>query len=254
MPNDSTENSGSAADNLHDRPGCLITGGSAGIGLATAKHFAAQGYNVMICARNPERLDSALDEIEKVTTDSRILMTVECDLAEEGAAQAIAATAIEKMGRVDVLVNNAAIAPLAELEEISDEVFEQAIQVNIKSVFYLTRAIWKHMKSQGRGVVVNISSLAAVDPFPGFSLYGSTKAWVDLMTTALAAEGKEHGLRVYSIRPGAVETQMLRGLFPDFPAEQCVSPQDVANKIWECVDQTEAHESGQHFAVTNQAL
>ena len=150
------------------------------------------------------------------------------------------------------LVNNAAVAPLAMLDETTDESFEETIQVNVKSVFYLTRAIWKHMKSQGRGVVINLSSLAAVDPFPGFSLYGSTKAWIDLMTTALAAEGKDHGLRVYSIRPGAVETQMLRGLFPDFPDEQTVSPDEVADKVWRCVSDPEQYKSGQHYAVTNQ--
>ena len=137
---------------------------------------------------------------------------------------------LEHFGHVDVLVNNAATAPLSPFEDISAETFESSINTNIRSVFYLTQLIWKHLKQraqanpleQGRGVVVNISSLAAVDPFPGFSLYGSCKAWLDLITLALAAEGKEFGLRVCSIRPGAVETPMLRGLFPDYPAEQCV--------------------------------
>lgn len=234
------------------RPCCLITGGSAGIGLATAKRFAREGYDVMICGRDEGRLDQALESIQNELEGSRNLISVTCDLGLPGAAQVLAETAIEKLGRVDVLVNNAAAAPLATLDQLSDEVFEEAIEVNVKSVFYLTRTVWKHMMSCGNGVVVNISSLAAIDPFPGFSLYGSTKAWVDLMTTALAGEGKEHGLRVYSVRPGAVETQMLRGLFPDFPADQCVSPEDIATKIWECVSQPANHESGQHFAVTNQ--
>ncbi len=239
---------------VEGRPGCLITGGSAGIGLATAKLFARQGYDLLICGRDEGRLDLALESIQKEIDGARNLVTVVCDLGQPGAAKVLAETAIEKLGRVDVLVNNAAVAPLAMLDELTDDVFEEAVQVNVKSVFYLTRALWKHMKSQGRGVVVNISSLAAIDPFPGFSLYGSTKAWVDLMTTALAGEGKEHGLRVYSVRPGAVETQMLRGLFPDFPADECVTPEDVAEKIWQCVSLPAQYESGQHFAVTNQAV
>lgn len=252
MEADSTSNSNADLPMGNDRPGCLITGGSAGIGLASAKLFAQHGYNLLICGRDSERLDQALEEIQDQVSDARNLVTVVCDLAEPGAAEVLASTAIEKLGRVDVLVNNAAVAPLAMLDEISNEVFEQTIEVNVKSIFYLTQAIWRHMKSQCRGVVVNISSLAAIDPFPGFSLYGSTKAWVDLMTTALASEGAEHGIRVYSVRPGAVETDMLRGLFPDFPADQCVSPEDIANKIWQCVSQPEQHESGRHFAVTNQ--
>ena len=150
--------------------------------------------------------------------------------------------------------------PLNTFEEISAETFESAINTNIRSVFYLTQLIWKQMKDraqnapleQGRGVVVNISSLAAVDPFPGFSLYGSCKAWLDLITFALASEGKEFGLRVCSVRPGAVETPMLRGLFPDYPAEQCVEPEEIAAAVWGCVSDPSQYPSGAAFAVTNQ--
>lgn len=233
-------------------PCCLITGGSAGIGLATAKQFAAQGYDILICGRDANRLDAALDEIQNVCKGPRTLITVECDLSQPGSAEVLAETAIEKLGRVDVLVNNAGLAPLAMLDEMTDEQFESTLQVNVRSVFYLTRSIWKHMKAEGRGVLVNVSSLAAIDPFPGFSMYGATKAWIDLMTTALASEGAEHGIRTYSVRPGAVETQLLRRLFPDFPAEQCVSPDDVAQQIWNCVAQPEQFTSGQPYAVTNQ--
>ena len=108
------------------------------------------------------------------------------------------------------------------------------------------------MLGQGGGVIVNVSSLAAVDPFPGFSLYGASKAWMDLLTVALATEGSEKGIRVCSIRPGAVETPMLRSLFPDFPTEQCVSPEAVAERIWGCVSDPQNYESGKAYEVTNQ--
>ncbi len=160
---------------------------------------------------------------------------------------------VQKLKRVDVLVNNAAMAPLGPFAEITEQTLDQTITINVRSVFRLSQLVWGTMKSQGGGTIVNISSLAAVDPFPGFSLYGSTKAWIDLLTVALAAEGREWGIRVCSVRPGAVETPMLRRLFPDFPAEDCVSPQDVANQIWACVNQPDQHPSGQHFTVTNQA-
>ncbi len=234
------------------RPGVLITGGTAGIGLASAKRFAQEGYNVCICGRNQDRLDSALEAIQVEDNSACTIVACRCDLSESGAAQLLAQAALERLGRVDVLVNNAAVAPLCPFAEVTDEVFEEAVQLNIRSVFYLTREIWKSMKAAEAGVIVNISSLAAVDPFPGFSVYGSSKAWIDLMTTALSGEGAEYGIRVYSVRPGAVETKMLRSLFPDFPAEECVSPEDIASKVWECVSQPESHPSGQHFAVTNQ--
>ena len=108
------------------------------------------------------------------------------------------------------------------------------------------------MKESNAGTIINISSLSAIDPFPGFSLYGASKSWLDLMTLALAAEGKESNIRVCSIRPGAVETPMLRGLFPDFPSEQCVQPADIAEVIWGCVNDPATYPSGQAFPVTNQ--
>ena len=239
-------------DNLPPtRPVCLITGGSSGIGLATAQLFAGHGYDVSICGRRESKLTEAKELIISDASSTKC-MTIQADLDDMQQARNVAANTIRTFGRVDVLVNNAATSPLAMFEEISSEVFESAINTNIRSLFYVTQIVWRQMKQQGRGVVVNVSSLSAVNPFPGFSIYGACKAWMDLLTHALAAEGKESGLRVCSIRPGAVETPMLRGLFPDFPAAQCVQPVDVAEVVWRCVNDPEAYPSGQLFQLTNQ--
>lgn len=176
------------------------------------------------------------------------------DLTDVEQAKKFVAQTVETLGPIGVLVNNASMAPLAPFEEISSETFESTVNIAIRSLFYLTQMVWADMKEQGSGVVVNISSLSAIDPFPGFSLYGACKAWLDLMTHALAAEGAEHGLRVCSIRPGAVETPMLRGLFPDFPAEQCVQPEDIAHVVWQCVINPDEFESGIAFEVTSQPV
>ena len=242
-------------------PVCLITGGSSGIGLATAIRFATAGYHIAICGRRPAPLEAAKNQITGAGSAHAILCHQQVvDLNDADQAKKFGEQVLDHFGHVDVLINNAATAPLSPFEDISIETFETAINTNIRSVFYLTQMIWKHMKQraesapldQGRGVVVNISSLAAVDPFPGFSLYGSCKAWLDLITLALATEGKELGLRVCSIRPGAVETPMLRGLFPDYPAEQCVRSEDIAAAVWGCVNVPDQYPSGAAFAVTNQ--
>lgn len=241
------------------RPVCLITGGSSGIGLATAQRFALEGFNLSFCGRDASKLNRAretiLESIDKILpSDSPMeCLTVQADLNHVDEARHVANETIEHFGRIDVLVNNAANAPLAPFEEISEEAFESTININLRSLFYLTQIVWKQMKQQGRGVVVNISSLSAVDPFPGFSLYGACKSWLDLMTVALADEGKESGLRVCSIRPGAVETPLLRGLFPDFPNDQCVQPAEVAQVVWDCVNDPTNFPSGQAFPVTNQS-
>ena len=237
---------------LYKRPVCLVTGGSSGIGLATACRFASQGYNLVVCARDQTRLQAAKGQILDAADGSSLCLTTACNLAEVSAPKQLHQFCVENLGRIDVLVNNAANAPLGAFDEISEDVLDQTIAINIRSVFRLSQFVWRTMKEQDGGTIVNISSLAAVDPFPGFSLYGSSKAWIDLLTVALASEGAEFGIRVCSVRPGAVETSMLRGLFPDFPAEQCVSPEDVADRVWRCVDQPADHPSGDHFAVTNQ--
>ena len=242
-------------DKKNKRPTCVVTGGSSGIGLATAKTFARRGYNIAFCGRNVEKLSAASDQILKSfegEDESIEALSVEIDLTDVEQAKSFTPIVLERFGRIDVLVNNASMAPLSNFEEIDAETFEATINIAIRSLFYLTQDVWKQMKAQGAGTVVNISSLSAVDPFPGFSLYGACKAWLDLMTHALAGEGSELGLRVCSVRPGAVETPMLRGLFPDFPAQQCVQPEDIADVVWGCVSDPEKYPSGQAFPVTKQ--
>ena len=233
-------------------PVALITGGTSGIGLATATRLASQGYHVAICARNEKRLASACEQISRASGGQGEVIGLARDLAQTDDAISLHDVVVERLGAIDVLVNNASSAPLGNFETISAETFETIVNTNIRSVFYLTQAVWRTMLQQGRGVIVNISSLAAIDPFPGFSLYGSSKAWLDILTHVLAAEGEAADIRVYSIRPGAVETPMLRGLFPDFPADQCVQPEEVAQMIWRCINEPDEVATGTPHHVTNQ--
>ena len=234
----------------------MVTGGSSGIGLAVSRRFAAEGYQLAICGRDEQKLTAAAKVIDRVALDAghaNKVFPFVADLADIEQAKSFAAATLDQFGQVDLLVNNAALAPLAEFDAISPESFEATTNVNIRSVFYLSQVIWKSMKQRSAQVsktIVNISSLSAVDPFPGFSLYGASKAWMDLLTEALATEGEGQGIRVCSVRPGAVETPLLRGLFPDFPPEQCVSPDTVAETVWGCVANPEKFPSGGHFHVT----
>lgn len=241
----------------HSSPVCMVTGGSSGIGLATSCRFAAEGYQLAICGRDEPKLAAAAQTIDQVANDAGFankVFTSTVDLADVEQTKRFASETLDRFGHVDVLVNNAALAPLAEFENVSPESFEATTNVNVRSVFYLTQAIWRSMQQRPdrdtAATIVNVSSLSAIDPFPGFSLYGASKAWVDLLTEALATEGNEAGIRVCSVRPGAVETPLLRGLFPDFPSDQCVSPETVAETIWNCVGLPEQFPSGGHFQVT----
>lgn len=253
------------------RRACLVTGGSSGIGLAIAKKFARQGYRVAICGRDGNRLQQAISQIRETasrefeTNHAADIVDETClaervDLADRDQTIQFAEKVISKFGSLDVLINNAAAAPLGAFESIQAEEFETTLDVNVRSVFYLTQAIWRYwtrethlepdrISGQAR-TIINISSLAAIDPFPNFSIYGASKAWMDLMTHALSIEGTPHGIRVCSVRPGAVETPLLRGLFPDFPADQCASPASVAELVWNCANQPAQFPSGRAFTLS----
>ena len=230
----------------------LITGGTSGVGLATAQRFVAGGFDVAICGRTPDRLETAKKKILS-GVQNRECLTVVADFSITGQAVSFAEHAISEFGHADVLVNAAAAAPMGPFESISVEQFEETINVNLRSLFYLTQTVWRSMKEQRRGVVVNISSMAAVSPFTGFSAYGASKAWLDLLTKALADEGRVHGLRAYSIRPGTIETPMLRGLFPDYPDDQTLSPESVAELVWQLTQSPWQFSSGEAISISRQS-
>ena len=236
-------------------PVCVITGGSSGIGLATARLMRQRGYRIAICGRDEAKLAAAMTELLAIDSTKSTQPTVfaaQADLNDVDQATQFFDQVIAEFGTVDVLVNNAGMAPLEKFEEVSAETFESLVNINVRAGFYLTQKTWQQMIKSGGGTIVNISSMSAIDPFPGFSLYGASKAWMDLMTQALAAEGEPHGIRICSIRPGAVETPLLRGLFPDFPADQCVPPEKIAETVLGCVEDPKTYPSGQFFPVTNQ--
>jgi len=225
---------------------CVITGASRGIGLATALRFARAGARLVLAARDPQAIEAARREVERAGAACE---AVAADVATRAGAESLVAAARRRFGGLDVLVNNAGAAPRAPLDELTDEQFELALAANVRSVFYATRAAWRPLRERGGGVVVSVSSLASDDPFPGFAVYGACKAWVNLFTRAIAAEGRPLGIRAFAVAPGAVETGMLRGLFPDFPAPQALAPDDVAGVIESVCAAGMAHASGQTIFV-----
>src|SRR5690606_15556706 len=102
------------------------------------------------------------------------------DISTPAAAAELVDVAVRRFGRIDVLVNNAGNAPLTPIERMSDEAFNECLHVTVSAVFFATRAAWPVMRDQGGGVIVNVSSMASLDPFQGFGVYGACKAWVNL--------------------------------------------------------------------------
>jgi len=225
---------------------CVVTGASRGIGLATALRFAKAGYSIVAAARDEKMLAEAA---QKIAAAGAACVTVAGDVGRAEVAERLIDAAVQRFGRVDVLVNNAGWAAVKPIAKTSLDEYDRTIGVNIHAVFYTTRAVWPVMVRQPGGVIVNISSAASVDPFPGLSTYGACKAWVNLFTFAAANEGRTHGIRVYGVAPGAVETALLREGFPDYPADRTLDPDVIAGVIEAVCDERMAHCSGQTIFV-----
>src|SRR5690606_29145027 len=139
-------------------------------------------------------------------------------------------------GRVDAIVHCAGLAPLQPIDQMPVDLFDAVIATNLSAAFYLARAAWEPMRRQGGGVIVNLSSESSRDPCTGFAACGAAKAGVDLLGLSLAREGRPHNIRVLTVAPSAVETDMFRQLMTpeQYPTEKTLDPMDVARVIVQC--------------------
>lgn len=207
----------------------MITGAGGGIGRATAIELARRDYRLALCGRTESTLQATAAE-----AGNGVILPV--DLTDPDQVNRAVETAISQLGRMDVLVNNAGIAPALPIEQTTNEQWRAVMDINLSAAFYLSRALWPVFRRQNGGVIVNVSSLAARDPFPGFAAYGAAKAGLNLLGLSLAREGESIGVRVCTVAPGAVETSLLRSLFSteQFGTEKTLSPADVARVIAQC--------------------
>jgi 3alpha(or 20beta)-hydroxysteroid dehydrogenase len=207
----------------------LITGGARGQGEAEARLFAAEGANVMVT----DVLDDLLAGVVKGIGDRA--RGLHADVArEEDWARVVAAT-LDEFGRLDVLVNNAAIYHVGPIEEERREDFERVLSVNLTGTFLGIRACIPAMRATGGGSIINVSSAAGLDGFPGHAAYGSSKWAVRGLTKIAALELGKDGIRVNSVHPGAIDTEMIRPYAQPgadrgaaYPIARIGTPADVA--------------------------
>lgn len=219
----------------------IVTGASRGIGRATAVALAKLGGQIIAASRSPEGL---AETAALIAESGGRCHTVAADLANYDAVKQLVASTAGDFGRIDVLINNAGLAGMWKIEESDVDTFDRMMAINCNAVFYACREVWPIMMRQGGGRIVNITSVAAIDPFAGFQAYGATKAWVNRFTEALATEGRPHNIQVFGVGPGAVDTQMLRQYFPDYPDDQCLRPEKIADAVTWILDPRSAHASG----------
>jgi NAD(P)-dependent dehydrogenase (short-subunit alcohol dehydrogenase family) len=233
---------------MADQRVVIVTGAGSGVGQAAAFLFAQEGCRVALVGRTASKLAQTQKLIELAMPEAKTLL-VTADLQEPTAARAVVDKTVAAFGRIDVLANVAGQAPVTSIEQITPESWRACMDANVTHIALLTAAAWPVMKAQKGGVIVNVSSLAAFDPFPGFAMYAPAKAAVNMFTFCTAQEGASVGIKAVCVAPGAVETPMLRAIVgvDMLPRELTLTAGQVGRFIVDLALGKEAYKSGQTF-------
>ena len=191
--------------------GAIVTGGNAGIGQGIAFRLAEAGAGVIIAARNQETADQTVEQIKARGGKAKFVRS-DTRVAADGAR--LAQAAVDAFGSLDILVNNAGIFPVAPVLEITEEVWDNVIDTNLKGAFFFCQAAAKQMIKAGRGgKIINIASMQAYRPIPGNSTYGASKGGMISLTYGLALELATYGIRANCIAPGGIATGGIANTF-----------------------------------------
>ena len=222
----------------------LITGGSRGLGRALALSISARGARVVLVAREKTKLDRAVSDIR---SQGGTAFGIVADVGEKESIYPIVGQAAALAGPVDILINNASTlgpVPLRLIPDTDCEDFERALQVNTVGPFRLIKAVVGSMVLRQAGVVVNISSDAAVEAYPSWGVYSASKAALDHLTRIVAFELAGTGVRFFSIDPGEMDTEMHADAMPDADRGSLPSPGEAAEKIALMIEYSGLIESG----------
>jgi short-subunit dehydrogenase len=229
----------------------LITGGSEGIGKATAHLFAQQGYNVVLAARHADRLAATAQELQSM---GHSVLAIPTDVQEFPQVESLIKNALHHYGSVEVLVNNAGIYISGPVEKFTLTDWQQTINTNLWGYIHTVHALLPSMIAQGRGTIINVGSIGGKVPLPYLTPYTTSKFAVTGFTQALQSELEPKGIQVCGIYPNLIRSNFLkRAIFQGQDAtdaearrkqvEQVVQlpgiekPEDVAKAIWDAVNQ-----------------
>ncbi|WP_367873602.1 SDR family NAD(P)-dependent oxidoreductase [Luteolibacter sp. Populi] len=201
----------------------LVTGASAGLGAEFARQLAPHCAVLVLVARRSERLVELAGELEKANEGLRV-MPLEADLTDPSARLQTVGHLLSKGLAPDLLVNNAGLGDYGEFVTSDWMKVESMLRLNVEALTHLTHALLPTMIEQGRGSILNVSSLASLLPMPDFAVYAATKAYVTSFSEALRIETQDHGIKVMALCPGPVHTEFGevagRGTDTDFGARE----------------------------------
>lgn len=214
----------------------IITGGSRGIGFATADKFLDEGAVVIIAASSPATAQKAVGQLKEKHPGSTVA-GISPDLASLEAVRSAFNEVMEKYGCVDILVNNAGVSESTPFTEYTEETFDKVMDLNVKGVFNAARAASECMIARGKGVILSTSSMVSISGQPSGVAYPASKFAVNGLTISLARELGPKGIRVNAVAPGITETDMMKAvpkevidpLIRQIPLRRLGQPEDIAN-------------------------
>jgi NAD(P)-dependent dehydrogenase (short-subunit alcohol dehydrogenase family) len=188
----------------------VITGGTSGIGRATARKLAELGIHALTVGRDADAGKKTVGEIRAAGGEADLILA---DLQDAASARTVAKKAIELgNGHVDILINNVGIYPFGPTQEMTEEQFDRVFSLNVKVPYFLVAELAPLMAERGKGAIVNVSTMVADYGAPGMSLYGSSKAAMNLLTKTWAAEYGPRGVRVNAVSPGPTLTEGTKAM------------------------------------------
>lgn len=214
----------------------VITGGSRGIGLATAERFLQEGARVILTASTEATAARAAERLQVAYPDAAV-EGISPNLASLDSVRAAFQEVFTRYGRIDILINNAGISESTPFTEYTEETFDRVMGLNVKGVFNASRAVVPFMESQGAGVILSTSSMVSIYGQPGGVAYPASKFAVNGLTVSLARELGPKGIRVNAVAPGITETDMMKAvpqevlepLVRQIPLRRLGQPEDIAN-------------------------
>ena len=214
----------------------VITGGSRGIGYATADKFLKEGAAVIITASTQASADRAAARLQEKYPQATVA-GISPELASLASVQEAFRSGVETYGHIDILVNNAGISESTPFPEYTESLFDKVMDLNVKGVFNATRAVVEHMAERGRGVILSTSSMVSISGQPSGVAYPASKFAVNGLTVSLARELGPKGIRVNAVAPGITETDMMKAvprevidpLIARIPLRRLGQPEDIAN-------------------------
>jgi len=212
----------------------IVTGASKGIGLSIAQGLAEYGAKVLISSRSQESLDLVAKEL---SDDGLKVFPFACHVGDENQRKDLVKKTIDIYGRIDILVNNAAINPVHDsIEKMSSEVYDKILNVNLKAAFDLSNLCFPYLKKDKEGAIINIASVEGLKPSFGLGLYSITKAALIMLTQVQAKEWGKYGIRSNAICPGLIKTKFSSALWQNEKLKKQIEKHLPAGRVAEPIE------------------